>query len=66
MRNILCPICHKEVTIQMAENYNGPVVTVSGYLFQVSYPGCKEYISPRCPDCYDKLIERRKQNVVNL
>jgi len=41
-----CPVCKNE----------------DNELYQVSYPGQKEYVPPRCEACYQKMIERRKKH----
>lgn len=40
-----CPVCRQEVG-------DDP-------LYQVSYPGQKEYVTPRCLGCLNKLMEKR-------
>jgi len=52
-----CPVCKMQRTIQEQMSYDGPLVTIRAPLYQRSYPGEPEYISPRCSDCFDKRLK---------
>lgn len=54
-----CPVCHqsRRVAVETGELVEEP-------LYQISYPGSKEYVSPRCSECFDKLMEKRKKKGV--
>ena len=56
-----CPVCKEKRTIFKQLEYGGPLVEVPAPLYQVSYPGSKEYVPPRCSECYDKTLEKRKR-----
>ncbi len=49
-----CPVCNQQ--LEPDENFENKVP-----LYQISYPGRKEYVSPRCSDCLDKLMARREK-----
>jgi len=58
-----CPVCK-----QPTGTYIGPAPepgqeTKRDYpLYQISYPGQKAYVSPRCCGCLDKLLAKRLVN----
>jgi len=54
MRNGRCPVCGITRRIPDQVFYRQPPVWVPAYLYQRSYLGEPEYISPRCESCYDK------------
>ncbi len=57
-----CPVC-KQPTGQYAEELamQPGVMQQADYpLYQISYSGRKEYVSPRCETCFEKLEIRRR------
>lgn len=61
-----CPVCQKIITMiwfdqrkTLSEQYGKLLGPVDGMLYQISYPGQKEYLSPRCSECLDKVLRRR-------
>ncbi len=58
-----CPVCKMLRTIQEQQVYGGPPVTIPVPLYQRSYPGEPEYISPRCSYCFDKTLKQRSKDV---
>lgn len=58
-----CPSCNTEFMITAVTN-NGRKVTVDAPLYQRSYKGEPEYISPRCYRCYDKMERRLLRKLV--
>ena len=55
-----CPVCKQQRTILWQREYGKPPVPVPEPFYQISYPGSKEYVSPRCSVCFDKMMEKRK------
>lgn len=53
-----CPVCKTQRTIQERRVYGNSVVTVPAPLYQQSYPGEPEHISPRCLPCFDMAVKR--------
>jgi hypothetical protein len=49
----------------VAEIAKCPVCKLTDYLYQISYPGSKEYVPPRCNDCYEKMMLRRMERRMN-
>ena len=56
-----CPVCGQTKMMKTQLVYGGPLVEVEQPLYQISYPGEKEYLTPRCIDCYDKVIAKREK-----
>lgn len=54
-----CPVCLQKRYITRQPQQGGDLIVVDAPLYQISYPGQKEYVSPRCSECLDKLMERR-------
>ena len=54
-----CPVCRENRTILQQVKYGEPHTLVSAPLYQISYPGSKNYVDPRCSECIDKLEARR-------
>ncbi len=55
-----CPVCKQDKIMLMHTDYK--IVSHPQALYQISYPGEKEYVSPRCEACYEKLIKKRQSN----
>ena len=63
-----CPICGRARYIKVPLSWLGDcrpkndrkLVRIAEPLYQRSYPGEAEYISPRCPICLDKAINNSK------
>lgn len=63
--NERCPVCKENVIIKVSGYMNdekGDLFDLDSIepLYQVSYPGSKEYVTPRCSICYLKMLEKRK------
>lgn len=58
-----CPVCRQDKPMMMHSDYNDPgkLVAHPQPLYQVSYPGRKEYVPPRCEDCFNKMMARRNK-----
>lgn len=63
-----CPICQQDKQIidfdhrrPLAEQYGRLLGFQDAPLYQISYPGQKEYVSPRCSDCIDKVLQKKKK-----
>ncbi len=52
-----CPVCREQRVVPDV-NTGEPVEEP---LYQTSYPGSKEYISPRCSVCFDKMMDKRNK-----
>lgn len=61
-----CPICHRTRKMQVQKTYNGPLIIEDEPLYQFSSPGNKEYLPPRCLDCFDKAMKKRNKAVEKL
>lgn len=59
---MICPVCRKEPTMLYTPEYGKAVVVVPAYLYQISYPGQKGYTPPRCGECLDRMIDKRRAN----
>jgi len=55
-----CPVCQQKRHITQQREYGGDLIVVDAPLYQISYPGQKEYVPPRCSECLDKLLARRE------
>mgnify|MGYP003394312187 CR=1 FL=1 len=55
-----CPVCGKREQIILCLSVNLQPIIGDTPMYQISYPGQKEYVSPRCSDCYDKLMVKRE------
>ena len=55
---MLCPKCKVRHTMLFQQRYGKPAVRVDAPLYQCSYKGEPEYISPRCLKCYEKAEKR--------
>jgi hypothetical protein len=49
-----CPVCRQKLLIDN-------VMDGKPDLYQISYPGNDEYVSPMCEQCLDKLLARRAE-----
>jgi hypothetical protein len=58
-----CPVCKQDKVMLMHSQNDDPIALVPHPqpLYQISYPGEREYVSPRCEDCFNKLMERRSK-----
>lgn len=61
-----CPVCGQRKKILSQEQYGAAPVEVDEPLYQISYPGQKEYLSPRCSDCLEKVLEKRSKKCLYL
>ena len=59
-----CPVCG-EVHIILSNEEEG-LKNIFAPMLQVSYPGQKEYVSPRCDDCMNKLLAKRAAKEAKL
>lgn len=60
-----CPICHKKTGTYRQPDNLGNIGDYELPLYQVSYPGTKEYVSERCIECYEQVERRRNKGGVN-
>lgn len=58
-----CPVCKIRRTMRVQLVYGAPLTTVDAELYQRSYPGNPEYISPRCLLCYDKAMKKLERRL---
>lgn len=58
-----CPVCNNQLRKIRTETWPGRIELIDEPLYQVSYPGSPEYQSPRCSDCYEKMMERQKEKL---
>jgi transposase-like protein len=54
-----CPVCKASYFILEQQGYGIAPVRRPALLYQRSYPGEPEYISPRCDRCFDREYRRR-------
>ena len=54
-----CPVCRKKETIQTQPQYGGELVEVAAPLYQISYKGSPNYVSPRCSRCISRVLDKR-------
>jgi len=57
---VRCPVCLVPTGAYLAMAILGPPIQKDYSLYQISYPGQKEYLSPRCLECYEKVEIRRR------
>ena len=55
--SVKCPICGKMRVMLEQLKYGEESVPVAEPMYQYSYEGEPEYISPRCYDCINKAME---------
>lgn len=56
-----CPICGKVKTMLVQREYGEKAVEVPAPLYQFSYPSGRNYLPPRCLDCFEKVMARRRR-----
>lgn len=57
----MCPVCKRPIKIiPDGITPDGRQQTKEEPLYQISYRGTKEYVSPRCSTCFDRMMERRQ------
>ncbi len=60
---VKCPVCKQPIG-QYAEELAmqpGVMRQVDYPLYQISYPGRKEYVTPRCERCFDRLRIKQEE-----
>lgn len=58
-----CPVCKRPTGTYTELTPEGQTRTQDYPFYQISYPGQKEYVSPRCSECLDKLMARREKKL---
>ena len=53
-----CPVCKFSISPIPVETIDGEQGFMPDYLYQYSYKGEQDYISPRCCKCYDKAKKK--------
>ncbi len=58
-----CPVCGEDAGVYYWPSALELLVidVLDMELYQRSYPGKAKYISPRCEQCYDEAVRRRKK-----
>jgi len=63
-QTLMCPICKtgRSIPYDESNRITGEIYTVwlPEPMYQFSYKGTREYIPPRCSDCWIRLEEKRK------
>ena len=54
-----CPVCREKETIQVQLECGGKLIERDAPLYQISYKGSPEYVSPRCSRCISRVLDRR-------
>lgn len=62
----ICPVCKDKKFMLSQMEYGGPIMMVEEPLYQISYPGQKEYVSQRCSSCIDKVLLKREQKAKHI
>ncbi len=56
-----CPVC-KRIPIMLQDlDYGEQLIVMAEPMYQFSYKGKRGYISPRCYDCLDKAMKKRRR-----
>jgi len=54
-----CPVCKETETMQTQPEYGGKLVEKAAPLYQISYKGSPDYVTPRCSRCISRVLDRR-------
>lgn len=55
-----CPVCREKETMQVQLEYGGKLIEMDAPLYQISYKGSPEYVTPRCSRCISLVLDRRR------
>jgi len=56
-----CPVCKETEMMQVQLVYGGPAVEQAAPLYQISYKGSREYVTPRCSHCISRVLDKRAE-----